>query len=528
MLTRQLKLDLEFEHGPHPVLLVARTGVLERDLLQGRNYWTWSVPIKWLEATPVFLFTLREDDDDHDGNGVKGSVCFARGVLFPGTGDHSILVNSKGHSVGQLYETSADASPDSKPKLLHLDFPSHSFESHPLDMDEVFSEDPMRSAAMRTRIDQFGLRVPTWVFYCGLDYAEETKVQKAVFERIAKHARQWLGQQREPEVLGQVIGFLPWSASYLYDKSRVSETQWELADDFSHLLCQPDPVWKAGDCEDFSSTMMRLFWALTTTCPEVAPLCLQYCPLALDTVICVNGQECLHNMVVLVPIQLLVDYWLPPREADLLGGRFPRRQKGLPVLVLESTDWSLTNWQDDTMAALKLEQKSNPRVRYPFAPGAYRQQGYFNSFVVAYSYLLRETTGFTAFVILGPHGHYQLGCTVDELTDPEQQKLLHLIPRNVGRGDSEEFLARHFLSFGLPPSLPLTATEKNPNEKRMLIVEQESKSVVPMYVRQGYCSDEHRARQMIARTWPMVTIVGVESIRVCNQFDGLYCVWIQR
>jgi hypothetical protein len=505
MKPRQIRLDLDFDSGIYDPVLVCSDGRLEP---LNKTTWEWHGP--WPEKAGFFLFTLREDNDE---DRVTGCVCFARALVIPGHGG-SVLINSKGRKIGELIELGCPSPIETK--LLTLPFSEESFDSHPIGYSSLnlFTREPIRTGALRTCISQFGLKIPTWVFYCGLDYAEETKVQTQVWQNLIAHARSWADS--EPEVLGQVLGFLPWSASYLFDKSRSGSKDWDMADDFSHLLCEPDTKYKSGDCEDFSSTMMRLFYSLSQT--TLLPLIHQYCPLVMDTIITVNGKDCLHNMVVLAPWQLLVDHWLPPHQADLAASHFPDRRADLPVLILESTDWSLVDWSRDRLAKSRLTQHSHPRVRYPFPPSGFQQQGYFKAFVVAYSYLLRQATdGYTSFVILNPEEHDELGCTPFQLTDPVEQKRLRFVPREVGRTSQEEFLAKQCLSLAIPPSLPLVASSVYKTTPRP--------GAFPLYVRQAYCHSLETAEDWVKRTWRHLEVVGAEQFRLCDQFDGLYCIW---
>ncbi len=509
MKPRQIRLELDFDSGIYDPVLVCSAGRLEP---HGKSTWEWHGPFP--EKVGFFLFTLRDDNDDDQ---VTGCVCFARALVIPGHGG-AVLINSKGRKIGELLEVGCESF---ETKLLTLPFPEESFDSHPIGYSSLnlFTRQPIRTGALRTCISQFGLKIPTWVFYCGLDYAEETKVQTRVWQNLVAHASSWLVDSSEPEVLGQVLGFLPWSASYLFDKSRSGSKDWDMADDFSHLLCEPDSKFKSGDCEDFSSTMMRLFYSLSQT-PDLLPIIHQYCPLVMDTIITVNGKDCLHNMVVLAPWQLLVDHWLPPHQADLAASRFPDRRANLPVLIVESTDWSLVDWSHDRLAKSRLTQYSHPRIRYPFPPSGFQQQGYFKAFVVAYSYLLRQATdGYTSFVILNPEEHDQLGCTPFQLTDPQEQKRLRFVPREVGRTSKEEFLAKQCLSLAIPPSLPLTSS-LSPGYKPT-----PRPGAFPFYVRQAYCHSLEMAEEWVKRTWRHLDVVGSEQFRLCDQFDGLYCIW---
>lgn len=137
---------------------------------------------------------------------------------------------------------------------------------------------------------------------------------------------------------------------------------------------------------------------------------------------------------------------------------------------------------------------------------------------MAYSYLLRQVTeGYTAFVILNPEEHDQLGCTPFQLTDPREQKRLRLVPREVGRTKREEFLARQCLSLALPPSLPLTGNNKIESTPRP--------GAFPFYVRQAYCHNLETAEEWVKRTWRHLDVVGAEKLKMCDQFDGLYCIW---
>ena len=68
-------------------------------------------------------------------------------------------------------------------------------------------------------------------------------------------------------------------------------------------------------------------------------------------------------------------------------------------------------------------------------------------------------------MILGPHGHYQLGCTVDELTDPEQTEAA--APDSAQRGTGA--IAR------------LTATGSN----QAAHADREQIFLAPAYVRQA-------------------------------------------
>lgn len=300
-------------------------------------------------------------------------------------------------------------------------------------------------------VEQYGLSVPRWVFFLGLDHSH-CKIDPKIFDAIKTHTLRWT--QSEPEVLGQTTGFLAWQVEYQQDQAWNPDTEeWEDSDEFDNPLAQPFEK-KQGDCEDMTRMMLLCFSQVPL---QLCPLKSKYCACALDTVIrCPGSEDGLHAMCVLIPWCTLDQRWLPQQH------RKPNSDKmyELPILVLESTDRTRTefkrsqqaydwfsNWVHDNLFGRETRKCS-----YPFVDKSYRAQSFYKKFMTLYSPQLFERTGVASWHILV--GEWW-GCSLDQLVD---QVEVRLEPRQeqVDRKQAQLFIDRccpKLQDVSLPPSI---------------------------------------------------------------------------
>lgn len=294
-------------------------------------------------------------------------------------------------------------------------------------------------------VEYYGWSVPRWYFFAGLQNRTAT-IDPKVFARVAELTKRWTSS--EPEILGQVVGWLGWQVDYqrdhsfiatasddasvsdLKDKASVTacKGQWIAADEFDHPLAQVELAMTRtrsikGDCEDIA--------ILHNTCFEQVPLSVcpiksQYCFFNVDTVI---SSTTFHSCSVLVPWSILRSEWLSVDVAKSLplnnvSDAESKNVYDLPVLVIESTDMTLTEFTL-SLADNKLKKRIHEEVwqkqrftedqfSYPFPDVSYQEQGYFKTFLFAYSPQLLAMTGVASWQIMQRESQ-TLGVSLEQL-----------------------------------------------------------------------------------------------------------------
>jgi hypothetical protein len=122
------------------------------------------------------------------------------------------------------------------------------------------------------------------------------------------------------------------------------------------------------------------------------------------------NKSTLHECVVLVPFHI-VKIWLP-------GYDFKYTRTDLPTLVLESTERSLC---DFTKTSFFSQYGS-----YPYDYPSYVKDDYYQRFVVAYSFQIKQGA---PFILVNQTKDNNLGCTIEELIDPIKRTSLRLLYR---------------------------------------------------------------------------------------------------
>lgn len=279
-------------------------------------------------------------------------------------------------------------------------------------------------------VGYYGWHVPRWYFFAGLQNRKAT-IDPRVFARVIELTRQWT--RSEPEILGQVVGWLGWQVEYQRDHSFVASEPisndvdadrgpkattkgtWVASDEFDNPMAQLDLAMRRtnrvkGDCEDIA--------ILHNTCFEQVPNSLcpikqRYCFFNVDVSIASGTQ---HSCSILVPWSIVRYEWLSgspklqERLPSMLGDS--KNVYELPILVIESTDMTLTEFTlslDDTKKNPSLLKKriheeiwaqnklTEDQFSYPFADVSYQEQGYFKCFVFAYSPQLLAMTNIGAW-----------------------------------------------------------------------------------------------------------------------------------
>lgn len=304
-------------------------------------------------------------------------------------------------------------------------------------------------------VEYYGWHVPRWYFFTGLQNRSAT-IDPKVFARVAELAKRWTSS--EPEILGQVVGWLGWQVDYQRDHSFVATAnddasapklkdtasvakskgkssealatvkgQWVAADEFDHPLAQVELAMTRtrsikGDCEDIA--------ILHNTCFEQVPLSVcpiksQYCFFNVDTVI---SSTTFHSCSVLVPWSILRSEWLSVDVAKSLPLNNDTHESknvyDLPILVIESTDMTLTEFTlSSTDNSLKKrvheevwqkQRFTEDQFSYPFPDVSYQEQGYFKTFLFAYSPQLLSMTGVASWQIMQRESQ-TLGVSLEQL-----------------------------------------------------------------------------------------------------------------
>lgn len=294
-------------------------------------------------------------------------------------------------------------------------------------------------------VEYYGWHVPRWYFFAGLQNRSAT-IDSKVFARVAELAKRWTSS--EAEILGQVVGWLGWQVDYQRDHSFiVADTdalsklndaaslaackgKWIAADEFDHPLAQVELAMTRtrsikGDCEDIA--------ILHNTCFEQVPLSLcpiksRYCFFNVDAAI---SSSTFHSCSVLVPWSILRSEWLSVDIAKSLPLSIDTHESknvyDLPILVVESTDMTLTEF------SLRLDNGNNNALKkriheevwqkgrftedqfsYPFPDVSYQEQGYFKTFLFAYSPQLLAVTGVGAWQLVQRESQ-TLGVSLEQL-----------------------------------------------------------------------------------------------------------------
>lgn len=344
-------------------------------------------------------------------------------------------------------------------------------------------------------VDHYGLSVPRWVFFLGLDH-KQCKIDRQLYKAVAAHVRKWTAS--EPEVLGQLVGFLPWHfVEYQQDLEWDPEQEeWVEGDEFDNPLSQPFGD-KQGDCEDLTRMMLLCFDQIPSVVQSLKD---KYCCCALDTVIYDSG---FHSMCVLIPWATLDSVWLPPKHRQpLLSASSSKDRYELPVLVIESTDRTRTEFarsgqRYDWFSEFVDRELAGVEFRgsFPFVDKSYRRQGYFQRFLTLYSPQLFQRTGVASWHILTDKS---LGCTLDELVDQFQ---VHLEPRQ-SQVDVKQ--AQLFIDRCMPRLHALEATPSHKAQETKAVAVDSSKQWVPVYT----------SREELGNVWPQLLprIVGEEEV----------------
>jgi len=300
-------------------------------------------------------------------------------------------------------------------------------------------------------VEYYGWHVPRWYFFAGLQNRTAT-IDPKVFARVAELAKRWTSS--EAEILGQVVGWLGWQVDYQRDHSFVASPsklkdkdaesmakisgKWVAADEFDHPLAQIGVAMTKthsikGDCEDIA--------ILHNTCFEQVPVSLcpiksRYCFFNVDVTI---SSGTFHSCSILVPWSILRSEWLSVDIAKSLSNdtHDSKNVYDLPILVVESTDMTLTEFTlrlDDNKSSLKKrihedvwqkERFTEDQFSYPFPDVSYQEQGYFKTFLFAYSPQLLAFTGVGAWQLMQRKSQ-TLGVSLEQLA---QAYGISLVPR---------------------------------------------------------------------------------------------------
>lgn len=362
-------------------------------------------------------------------------------------------------------------------------------------------------------VEYYGWHVPRWYFFAGLQNRSAT-IDPKVFARVAELAKRWT--RSEAEILGQVVGWLGWQVDYQRDHSFVAITnasssklkasdtesvaklkdkapklkdaasvaatkgKWVAADEFDHPLVQVDLAMSKtrsikGDCEDIA--------ILHNTCFEQVPVSLcpiksRYCFFNVDTAI---SSDTFHSCSVLVPWSILRSEWLSVDLAKALPlndapDSESKNVYDLPILVIESTDMTLTEFSlrlDNDKNSLKRrihedlwqkERFTEDQFSYPFPDVSYQAQGYFKTFLFAYSPQLLAFTGVGAWQLMQRESQ-TLGVSLEQLVHAYGVSLVPRQPVSAAQLDDAKafFKSRvprlgDFKPFTTEPLPPVSAT----------------------------------------------------------------------
>lgn len=490
------------------------------DWLSDRNFRWMNDNEDDITELGLFTYVVREEK-----NGTRGCVqvgqCIIKGDFFKGR--RCDVVNVNGDSIGSIEITQSNCQTRHE-EPSDLVFPSASFDRGLV--KDLETRIPFVKEALRTGTEQYGEELPVWIFHIG-DESKKISSQAEMWKGMLDHINSWLPESREydAERLGQLIGFLPWTCRYLYDKSMNKNGTWTLADEFSMLLNSPLAELRAGDCEDVARTHSLLFQEVFDNHANVCPLIKQYCPFVLDGVIKgEDGKAGLHELFIMVPMAVVLFHWL--------GYSTSKEGMDLPTLVLESTEWSFTTWGEDSkmkhIAKSLYDSESHEsaiesNMTYPFCEEAYREQGYFVRAVVAHSIRLFKEYKQPSYVIHVPElaeSGNNLGATMNYLTDKELRKKVRLRGRDVGETSIEQDIAHRYFETRVRTELPELKVGSAIDLDRSWI------GSIPVYVRG--CVTEKEARSKVNWNNKEFKEIGCTLLKPCDQFGSVYCFFLSK
>lgn len=457
------------------------------------------------DGNTLFIYTVV--------NNPRGQPCCRR---FGVCSNQDDFVNIGGKVIGHWHPTEAKKKNPKEEKKIK----KWTWNIYPLPMEVV--SHTFYLERMRYSVNMYGVKVPVWSFHLPLKLDIDPKVH----QNILKHLRKWCNS--EAEILGQLVGFLPYSMAYLPDEEYSTKGNWRPSDDFCIPTEQPMDQYKAGDCEDMSRLMAAIFRDVRLN--QVHPLASKYCLFVVDTIIQMNGRRRLHECVILVPWVVVINSWLS-EVAHLPESLHEKLKKHvdvkedhlLPTLILESTERSLTVHQPnpDTLRKFIDTQLANKDTiaSYPFPDVSYIDQEYFDRFLMVYSEELFELTGIPVCSLYTLPN--TLGCQLRDLTDMKQRCMTRLVPHimKLSPDDlaSHEQYRQRFspLMQKLTPG-PVSSSSSNNNNL---------KDCVPIYVRE---CDTKAPLELITSTLSVSQFVATESsFKPCQQFDSLTIAYIR-
>jgi hypothetical protein len=147
----------------------------------------------------IFLFVT---DINPDG---EGDICIGYCLLDATSAKHKII-NCNDEVIGYIFSTTRRCIT----KTICPTFTDSSMPTYALYTKHSFAVN-----ALHTFVNQFGLRLPKWIFHCGI-HDKTLKVDKRVYETILKHIQNWTSDPAEQ--LAQLVGALPWSVPYFSDR----------------------------------------------------------------------------------------------------------------------------------------------------------------------------------------------------------------------------------------------------------------------------------------------------------------------
>ena len=262
-----------------------------------------------------------------------------------------------------------------------------------------------------TRVAHYGLTVPRWVFFNGFDHGQ-CSIHPEAFRAVLAHLRPMYSS---PELLGQTVGFFAWQCEYKFDKAldRLSG-EWYDTDEFNNPLAQPPSLVKEhfGDCEDMSRLMQLTFDKLCASRLLDTWTQKYYC-FSVDVVI---RESQLHQCVILVPKATVHHIWLNGYEVKTPADIPADDVNKFPVLVLESTERTLTNFKTEPSVLMdKLADDNLPdKIAFPYPGKAYFRERYFTTFLTAYCQELHRLSGVASWHLITEHTGV-LGVSLDDL-----------------------------------------------------------------------------------------------------------------
>lgn len=356
-------------------------------------------------------------------------------------------------------KTLADAMKEKKVTLKHKDY---------MDKLGLFIERRFAKAKYPYHMYYGVEEIPRWLFFVGLE-SEQTRISSKVLEAILRHELKWC--REEAEILGQMIGFLPWQVNYLKDRTLGRDGHYLAADVFSCPDAQPRArQGLSGDCEDISRMMAHVLHAIKSSKSEALRRVRQcsslYVCFCVDAIASSSSTiasasplgyalvrksapqpETMHQVVVLVAKDIVYNRWLAGR-----GRVVDPLPKGYPeVLMLETTDHTLTCFRptkalDESGKLLRrwLRDCVVPdEARYPYPEQAFAREGYFVKFLTAYSRDLFEEFGIASAALSIKRNNVHMdGVSLDELLNQTQEislQIQHTVTRQ-GRDNARKFV----------------------------------------------------------------------------------------